>query len=54
MQPVKHVKGLDVFELEVVKPINRFWEKGQVDTFAAELKRAVCRGKRVSMCVEGG
>ena len=48
VQPVKHVKGLDVFELEVVEPSYRFWEKGQVDTFAAELKRVVCRGKGVN------
>jgi len=45
VQPVKQVKGLDVLELETVEPSHRFWEQGQVNTFAAELRSMVCRGR---------
>ena len=45
VQPVKQVKGLDVFELEVVEPGYRFWKKGQVDAFAADLRSVMCTGR---------
>ena len=45
VQPMKQVKGLDVFEIEVVDPSLRCWEKGQVDDFAAEMRGIVC-GRR--------
>ena len=45
VQPIKQVKGLDVFELDVVEPRDRFWKKEQVDAFAADLRSVVCRGR---------
>ena len=41
VQPMKKVRGLDVFEFEVVDPTYCYWEKGQEDAFAAEVRSIV-------------
>lgn len=47
VQPMKAVKGLEVFELEIVRPSNNpYWEKAQVDAFAGELRGALCVARK--------
>lgn len=43
VQPVKQVKGLDVFDLEIVEPLYNYSSKEQTEVFASGLRSIVCR-----------